>query len=254
MMRKLPSLTLLFLLSPLLAFTIVGVPHSYAEGMTEEQATAILNELKQIRQLLERQQTRSAGGAAVTDQVSLAARDVYVLGSEHAKVTLVEFTDYQCPFCNKFHLNTFPELKKQFVDTGLVRFVSRDLPLKFHTHAFEAARAARCAGEQARYWEVRDWLSSHPDNLTNDAILSAATQTGVDGPSFQACLESDRHRADVQQDIADAKAIGITGTPGFVIGRSSNGILEGIKIVGAQSYEAFEAKINQQLSAAEKKP
>src|SRR5262249_2216059 len=215
-MRKLPSLTLHFLLSLFFALTMVEVPRSYAEGMTEEQATAILNELKQIRQLLERQQTRSAAGAAVTDKVSLAARDAYMLGSEHAKVTVVEFTDYQCPFCNKFHLDTFQELKKQFVDTGLVRFVSRDLPLKIHKHAFEAARAARCAGEQARYWEVRDWLSSHPDDLTKDAILSAAAQTGLDGPLFQACLESDRHRADIQQDIADANAIGITGTPGFV--------------------------------------
>ena len=252
-MNKLPSLTLLFLLSLLLAFAGVGVPRSYAEGITEEQATVILNELKQIRQLLERQQTRSAVGTVVNDTVSLVARDAYVLGSEQAQLTLVEFTDYQCPFCNMFHLNTFPELKKQFVDTGLVRFISRDLPLDFHEHAFEAARAARCAGEQDRYWEVRDWLSSYPDYLTNDAILSAATRVGVDGPSFRACLESERHRADIQQDIADAKAIGITGTPGFVIGRSSHGVVEGIKIVGAQSYETFETKINQQLSAAEKK-
>lgn len=251
-MNKLPSLILLFLLSLLLAVAGVGVSRSYAEGITEEQATAILNELKQIRLLLERQQTRSAAGTAVNDTVSLVARDAYVLGSEQAQLTLVEFTDYQCPFCNMFHLNTFPELKKQFVDTGLVRFVSRDLPLNFHEHAFEAARAARCAGEQGRYWEVRDWLSSYPDNLTNDAILSAAMQVGVDGPSFRACLESERHRADIQQDIADANAIGITGTPGFVIGRSSNGVVEGIKIVGAQSYETFETKINQQLSAAEK--
>jgi protein-disulfide isomerase len=230
------------------------VLQSAAEGITEEQATGILNELKQIRLLLERQQTRSAV-AQPGDKVSLASRDMYVLGRSQAPVTVVEFTDYQCPYCNKFHLNTFPELKTQFVDTGLVRFVSRDLPLDFHKHAFEAARAARCAGEQDRYWQVRDWLSSHPTSLTKEAIVSAATEAGVEGVSFQACLDSERYHEDIRKDMADANAIGITGTPAFVIGRtSSNGVLEGIKIVGAQPYDAFESKIKQQLSAVEKKP
>jgi protein-disulfide isomerase len=252
-MRKLPSMRQILLVFLLVASAVVGVPHSSAEGITEEQATAILDELKQIRLLLERQQARSGGSRVAGDKVSLSMREAYALGSEQAKVTLVEFTDYQCPFCNMFHTSTFPEIKKQFVDTGLVRFVSRDLPLEIHEQAFEAARAARCAGEQDRYWEVRDWLSSHPDQLTKEAIITAAKQAGADGPSFQACLESERHREDIRKDMADANAVGITGTPGFVIGRTSNGVLEGIKIVGAQPYEAFESKIKQQLSAVEKK-
>jgi protein-disulfide isomerase len=252
-MKKLPSMRQILLVFLLVASAAVGVPHSSAEGITEEQATAILDELKQIRLLLERQQARSGGSPVASDKVLLSMPEAYALGSVQAKVTLVEFTDYQCPFCNMFHTNTFPEIKKQFVDTGLVRFVSRDLPLEIHNQAFEAARAARCAGEQDRYWEVRDWLSSHPDQLTKEAIITAAKQAGADGPLFQACLESERHREDIRKDIADANAVGITGTPGFVIGRTSNGVLEGVKIVGAQPYEAFESKIKQQLSAAEKK-
>src|SRR5690349_15472798 len=126
-MRKLLLRVPVFLVTCVLVVS-GGVLQSAAEGITEEQATGILNELKQIRLLLERQQTRSAV-AQPGDKVSLASRDMYVLGRSQAPVTVVEFTDYQCPYCNKFHLNTFPELKTQFVDTGLVRFVSRDLPL-----------------------------------------------------------------------------------------------------------------------------
>jgi protein-disulfide isomerase len=242
--------------SLLLVLFSVTTPVAYADGITEEQATAILNELKQIHLLLEKQQTQpvptAVRAAPPPEIVKIAVGDSYSLGASDAPVTLVEFTDYQCPFCNKFHMNTFPELKKQFLDTSLVRFVSRDLPLEFHKNAFEAARAARCAGEQGRYWEVRDWLSSHPDTLTNEAILNAATQAGVDGHLLQACLESERHREDIRRDVAEANAIGITGTPGFVIGRTTNGVLEGVKILGAQPYGTFESRIKQLLSAGEK--
>jgi protein-disulfide isomerase len=242
-----------------LGITLLGasVRESVAEGITEEQATAMLNELKEIRLLLERQQQNrgtSASGSvpAAAEKVSLTMKGGYALGSESAPLTLVEFTDYQCPFCNKFHLSTFPELKKNFVDTGLVRFVSRDLPLQFHKNAFEAARSARCAGEEGRYWEVRDWLSSNPDNLSHEAILNFAQQTGVDPNVFQACLDSERHRDDIHKDVAEAQAIGITGTPGFVIGRTTNGVLEGVKIVGAQPYGTFESRIKQLLATGEK--
>jgi protein-disulfide isomerase len=250
-MKRFASCKVLVFLCCLMTWTSLPVAQSAAEGITEDQATAILNELKQIRGLLERQQKVNAVPTAVqpNEKVALAVRDDHAFGSNDAKITIVEFTDYQCPFCNKFHMSTYPKLKKEFVDSGLVKFISRDLPLDFHQHAFEAARAARCAGEQNRYWEVRDWLSSHPDKLSKEAILTAVVEAGADGAVFQVCLDSDRHREAIRQDIVDANAVGITGTPGFVIGRVSNGMLEGIKIVGAQSYDTFESRIRQQLSA-----
>ena len=136
-----------------------------AEGMTQQQADAILEELKGIRQLLQQQQTllrrqNTTQRAPAADQnVTLKLVDTYALGSAKAPVTLVEFTDYQCPYCSRFHTTTFPQLKKNFIDTGKVRFISRDLPLHFHKNAFRAARASRCAGTVRGRWA---WRSGGP--------------------------------------------------------------------------------------------
>src|SRR5215471_6315867 len=124
------------------------------EGMTRDQADAILNELKAIHQLLLTQQNVAAAKAApaaapASDNVQMKmASGWYSIGRDDAPVTMVEFADYQCPFCRKFHAETFAELKKNYIDTGKVRYVSRDLPLDFHPNAPGAAVAARCAGEQ----------------------------------------------------------------------------------------------------------
>jgi protein-disulfide isomerase len=122
--------------------------------MTKGQADAILGELKQIRLLL---QTRQNAGAPASPpsppqasepvDIRIAA-DVHALGRLNAPVTMIEFTDYQCPFCRQFHRETFQALKKEFIDTGELRYVSRDLPLPMHKHALKAAEAARCAGDQ----------------------------------------------------------------------------------------------------------
>lgn len=227
-----------------------------AAEITQEQATAILTELKQIRMLLEKMQAQ-AGPANVRTasppvKVKLVLRDNHALGTAVAPLTLVEFTDYQCPFCNKFHTTTFADLKKNYIETGKVRFVSRDLPLEFHKNAFEAARAARCAGDQGKYWEVRDRLSSNPNNLGQEQILQYAQEAGVDVNLLRACLASEKYRAEIQKDIADAQSVGITGTPGFILGRTSQDGFEGYKMVGAQPISAFEAKINELLGGVTK--
>ena len=226
-----------------------------AEGMTQQQADAILEELKGIRQLLQQQQTllrrqNTTQRAPAADQnVTLKLVDTYALGSAKAPVTLVEFTDYQCPYCSRFHTTTFPQLKKNFIDTGKVRFISRDLPLHFHKNAFRAARASRCAGEQNKYWEVRHVLSSNPKNLSEPAIIKYAEELQLDVEPFQACLASEKYKTEVNKDIADANAIGITGTPGFIIGRTpTKDILKGIRVKGAQPYPSFAAKIDKLLA------
>src|SRR5262249_34610175 len=120
--------------------------------ITREQAEAILTELRAIHQLLDRQPSSSARPASSLPTVRMAVGDGwYAVGRDDAPVTIVEFSDYECPFCRRFHLETFPELKKNYVDTGKVRFVSRDLPLDIHANAFRAALTARCAGDQGRF-------------------------------------------------------------------------------------------------------
>jgi protein-disulfide isomerase len=226
--------------------------NAFAAEITEQQAEAILNELKQIRVLLEKQQAPNSANAARPatpyETAKITVGDSYALGADDAPLTLVVFTDYQCPFCSQFHRLTFPELKKTYIDTGKIRFISRDLPLEFHNNALLAARAARCAGEQDKYWELRHVLSSNPNNLSQQAILNYALDLSLDTKRLQACLDSEKYRGDVQKDVMEAHSIGITGTPGFVLGRSSNHTLEGVKIVGAQPFALFDAKIKELLA------
>jgi protein-disulfide isomerase len=115
----------------------------------------------------------------------------YVLGSKDAPVTIVEFSDYQCGFCRRFHSQTFSEIRKKYIETGRVRFVSRDLPLDVTTPSLRAAEAVRCAGEQQRYWEVREAILMGPPRLTNEIIRAqAANVPGLDLAKFDACVES----------------------------------------------------------------
>ena len=238
----------------LTALGLVGMLSApvHAEGITGEQADAILNELRQIRLLLEKQRTTApqavAPSPSTPERVRLSLNGQHALGAPDAPLTVVEFTDYQCPFCNQFHRLTFPELKKTYIDTGKIRFISRDLPLEFHNNALLAARAARCAGEQDKYWELRDVLSSNPNNLSQQAILNYALELSLDTGRLQGCLDSEKYRGDIQEDVKEAHSIGIIGTPGFVLGRTSNGTLEGIKVVGAQPFALFDAKIKELLA------
>jgi protein-disulfide isomerase len=220
------------------------------EGISKEQADEILKELKAIHQLLERQQTAVQPQMAPTlDKVHMTlAAGWYAIGREDAPVTVVEFSDYECPFCRKFHSDTFPELKKNYIDTGKVRFISRDLPLDFHPNAPDAAMAARCAGEQNKFWEMRDILLGRVADLSPEALVKYATQINLDMKLFETCLNEKKYGAAIQKDVADARVLGIRGTPSFVVGKTEKDQIEGIRIGGAASYVVFEAVIRNQLN------
>jgi protein-disulfide isomerase len=223
------------------------------EGMTKDQADDILKELKAIHQLLERQQTAAARpqpAAPVSDKVQMSVvPGSYSMGRDDAPVTVVEFADYQCPFCRKFHSETFAELKKNYIDTGKVRYVSRDLPLDFHPNAPGAAVAARCAGEQHKFWEMRDLMVVNAADLTPPSLLKFGEQINLDMTAFGACLNDKKYTAAVQKDMADAGTLGISGTPSFVIGKTAKDRIDGVRIVGAVPYSVFDTAIKNQLNS-----
>jgi protein-disulfide isomerase len=229
------------------------------EGMTRDQADAILNELRQIHQLLQSQQAAAAqpkpavvaAAAAPSDKVKMSVgQGWYALGREDAPVTMVEFTDYQCPFCRRFESQSFAQLKKDYIDTGKVRFVTRDLPLEFHPNAPGAANAARCAGEQNKFWEMHDVIMQDTaTDLGPDAILKYAEKVKLDIPSFKTCLDQKKYVAAIQKDTADAGVLGISGTPSFVIGKTAKDQIDGVRIVGAVPYSVFDSTIKDVLTA-----
>lgn len=177
--------------------------------------------------------------------------DFNVLGREDAPVSIVEFTDLQCPYCARFATQTFPEIKRNYIDTGKVRFASRDLPLPFHAFAVTAAVAARCAGEQGRFWEFREALFAGQSRLGTAPYDELARHFGLDADRFDACRRDGRQEANVRADLALARSQGIDSTPSFVIGRVVSGNFVGEIFSGARSYEEFSVRIDALLGTAD---
>lgn len=212
-------------------------------GITRQQADQILNELRQIRQLLEKQQ---AGKPQEPAKATLDLTGAQMLGSKNAPLTMVEYTDYQCPYCRQFHLTVFDELKKNYIDTGKVRFYSRDLPLNtLHPNATRAAEAGRCAAEQGQFWTMRNVMGANPDKLDLDHLAGFATDLKMDPLAFRNCVTSEKYKAAVEADILEAMKVGAQATPSFVIGKSTPEGVDGELVVGAMPYPSFDLKLKQ---------
>ena len=213
----------------------------------QQQNEEIIKELRAIRQLLERltQPQPSAPPQPTTAKVTNLKG--YALGKADAPLTMVEFTDLQCPFCRQFVLSTFDQLKKDWIDTGKLRYISRDFPLDFHAQAMNAARAARCAGEQGKFWEMRIALMRNANLLTPAYITKTAGDLKLDMGAFTPCAASSKYDAEIQSEMAEGTRVGVTGTPTFVIGRSAADGINGPMVVGALPYQLFDAKLKDLL-------
>jgi len=227
------------------------------EPLTEEQGNAILEELRQIREVL--QQIQKQGGvqlaptqiARQNTRAKASTSNRPVLGADDAPVTLVEFTDYQCAYCGRFFVNTLPGIKEEYIDTGKVRLVVKDLPLAMHPYARSAAVAAHCAGEQDQFWAMHDSLFENNRQLQDEHLTQYAQDIGLDTNAFRECLASKRHNTMIDADITEANGQGITGTPTFIVGHTTDDVIEGVKVRGAQPVETFRAYIDALLKASE---
>ena len=175
-----------------------------------------------------------------------------VIGRDDAPVSIIEFSDLQCPYCARYAGQTFPRLRAEYVDTGKVRYAAGDLPLPMHPKAMGAAIAARCAGEQGRYWEFRDALFRSRTTLGDATYGRLAREFGLDAPRFDACRNDPAQAQRVREDMALARSNGIVSTPAFVIGRVVDGQFRGEVVKGAKPYEYFAAKIDALLAAPER--
>ena len=228
-----------------------------AKGITTEQADQILKELKEIRLLLEKQNQPpppaqpAAPARERTGSVPLAGK--FSQGNPDAALVMVEFSDYECPFCKRFHTSTYKQLKETHIDTGQLLFVSVDLPLGFHKNAMHAAHAARCADAEGKYWELRDVMIDNAKSLSRADIDGYAKALGLNVDKLNACIDSGKHQAGIDADIADAGKIGVTGTPSFVIGIKEGDAVNGQIVVGAKPTEYFVNLINQLSEARQVK-
>lgn len=170
------------------------------------------------------------------------------LGDPSAPITMVEFSDFECSYCRRFHKQVMPQLKRDYIDTGLVRFVHKDLPLPFHPHALPAAAAARCAGEQNRYWELYFSLFDQQNCLGCKGVLAIAAEAELNTSKLQACMERESTLALINTNRSEAALHNISATPTFVIGPTqSDGSLDGQVIEGALPWATFQSTIETAL-------
>ena len=202
---------------------------------------------------------QQAGSQQVGTQPSglrkVSIDDDPVLGDKNAPVTIVEFSDYECPFCQRSFNDVLPGLKKNYIDTGKVKLVFRDFPLSFHANAHKEAEAAECArsqGDDSTYYMFHDKIftqtTSNGTGLALTQLPVIAKSLGLNVSQFQQCLDSGTFKAEVDKDISDGSAAGVAGTPAWFIGKSSkDGVIEGQYINGAYPYANFQSAIDELL-------
>ena len=171
--------------------------------------------------------------------IPINADDDPVKGNDNAPVTIIEFSDFQCPFCQKWYAETLPLLEETYIKNGLVKLVYRDFPLNIHPDAQKAAEAAECADDQGMYWEYHDKLFDNQRSLKITNLKSYAQQLGLNAAQFDDCLDSGKYTQEVLHDLEEGQTYGISGTPGFFV--------NGIKVSGAYPYEHFKQLIEDAL-------
>jgi protein-disulfide isomerase len=217
------------------------------EALKEGQQ-AIQKDLAEIKRLLLSRPV-AAADALPRDPVAIAG-DPFK-GNGTAKVAVIEFSDYQCPFCSRYTKDVLPQIWTDYIETGKIKYVFRDMPLSFHKNAFKAAEAAHCAGLQGKFWEMHDTLFANQSALAPEQLATLAKTVGVDEARFQQCLDSGKFATEINKDIADAGAAGITGTPSFLVGviQPGDGRVKVVKkLVGAKPYAEFKAAIDDLLA------
>lgn len=191
--------------------------------------------------------------------VKVSVDDDPILGDKNAPLTMIEFSDYECPFCKRHFDKVYSEIKKNYIDTGKLKLVYRDfIAVSGHNPlATSEAMAAQCAKDQGgdtAYFKYHDEIfkrtTSNGNGLAVSQLPAIAKELGLNVNTFQQCLDSNKYKAEVQKDIADASKAGVSGTPSFFIGKSSpDGLIEGTIIIGAQPYSAFKVIIDQLLNS-----
>jgi protein-disulfide isomerase len=168
-----------------------------------------------------------------------------VQGNKDAKVTIVEFADYQCPFCEKLYTDTISQIIKQYVDTGKAKFAYRDYAFLGQESTW-ASEATACANDQGKYWEFHDYLFTHQGSensgaLSKDNLKGFAATLGLNTDQFNSCLDTDKYAKQVADDLAAGQKVGVQGTPAVFV--------DGKVVVGAEPFSTFQKLIDQELSA-----
>lgn len=213
----------------------------------ESQQQQILDSLDELKKL-----ARGGGGpppVKAPEKVSVAGE--IFRGEAGASLAIIEYADFECPYCRRFEHDTWPQIRDAYIKTGKVKYFYRDFPLPFHEHSTSAAQAARCAGEQGKFWEMHDSLFEEPAALSSADVQRRAGALGINVTQFDSCLRDSHPGGKIQKSVAEATQMQVSGTPTFLIGTiAPNGDIVNIRqtMVGAYPFEAFKEKIEPLLT------
>ncbi len=211
---------------------------------------ALQKQIQEIRDML-----RSREPQAVSDappNATIETSGAPTRGSSAATVVMIEFSDYQCPYCARYQRDSWPSIEREYVQTGKLRYVFRAFPLEsIHKQAFKAHEAAACAGAQGQYWPMHAQLFAHQSALAPQDLKKYAQAIGLDTAAFGDCLDSGKMTGSVRHDADLGEVIGIQGTPLFLVGtpKADGTVLVRKVISGAQPFEVIKRAIEEVLSA-----
>lgn len=221
------------------------------EALREGQK-ALEKDLQEIKNLLRARQAprQPPPSETLAQPVAIGIDGAPFLGAKNAKLALVEFSDYQCPFCARHVQQTKPQIVKEYVDTGKLKYVLRDLPIaSLHPGAPKSHEAAHCAGEQGKYWPMHDLLFGNIRAQGTPELAAHARSLGLNVKGFEQCLGSDKYAARVREGVVAGESAGVRGTPTFFLGVVEGGTVEATRMIrGALPYPAFKTAIDSLLA------
>lgn len=202
------------------------------------------------------QQPQQQQAPAPSGPVKVSIDDDPILGDKDAPVTIIEFSDYECPFCKRHFDETLPQLIKEYINTGKVKLVFRDLPLPFHnpmaTTEAVTANCARAQSDDNTYYKFHDEIfkrtKSNGNGLSKDDLYKISDDLKLDTAKLKTCMDDSKQAEEVQKDLTDANSVGANGTPAFFIGKSTDdGQIEAVLTSGAQPFSVFKTIIDELL-------
>ena len=214
-------------------------------NVQQQQILASLDELKKMM--------RGPAQPALKPPPTMGVTGEPFKGDAAAKLAIIEYADFQCPFCRRFEHDIYPQIRDSYVNTGKLKYFHRDMPLSFHEGAMPAARAVHCATEQGKFWEMHDSLLGDAASLSAADIDQRATKLGMNVPELDKCISSDKFADVIQRSVTEASVMQIGGTPTFIIGTlDAQGNVMSVKqtVVGASSFETFKAALDPLLKPA----
>lgn len=217
----------------------------------------LLEELSELRRQLREGPGRSEVAAQPEPPAffTLNVQGEPFRGGTNARVAVVAFSDFNCSFCARFEKEIYPKIDERYVRSGRIRYLFRDLPDRADADSITKAEAARCAGEQGKFWEMHDQLFADPLPFADETARRHIRTLGIGGADFQACLESHRYLEPIRRSSAMAGRMGIHGTPAFLVGTldATGNVIRSVRIfTGAESFETFRALLDDLLEPAEK--